>query len=288
MEDESISPSVKELLDIGTQALSVAAESPRLDARLLLATAIDCNASDILMQVERSISAAQSARYRDYIKRRCEGEPVSRILGQREFWSLPFSLSNETLDPRPDSETVIETVLKLVGDDKSNSHSVLDLGTGTGCLLLSLLQEWPSATGLGVDVSKDAIGTAYANSKALGMERRACWMVGDWLNAVAGTFDVIVSNPPYIRAGDMCALQTEVRVYDPKKALDGGLDGLEHYRKIIPDLGRILAPGGVVVLEIGFDQEQDVRLLLSSARLTRIESHRDLGGQVRCVSAATD
>lgn len=287
MTSPHVARSVDEWLEFGIEALTcVAVETPRLDARLLLATALDCDASRLLMREQSHLATDQAKLYEGYIKRRALGEPVSRILGRREFWSLQFTLSSETLDPRPDSETVVETALSLKASENHNTLSVLDLGTGSGCLLLSLLKEWPSAEGVGTDISFGALETARLNARALGMESRATFLASDWLGAVAGSFDVIVSNPPYIREGQLSELQTEVCAYDPNRALDGGLDGLAAYRRIVCDLGRMLSRDGIVILEIGYDQEQDVRSILMAAGLTRIESHRDLGGHVRCISAA--
>ncbi len=261
------------------------AESPRLDVRMLASAVLECSPKDVLMQSTATMRDQDYDRFQELVSRRCKGEPVSRIIGVREFWSLPFSLSADTLDPRPDSETIIEAALKIHSDSAVKSLSVLDAGTGTGCLLLALLSEWTSASGVGVDISVGAIKTAHANAVDLGMAQRAHFVVGDWLGSVGGQFDVIVSNPPYIREEEIPALSPDVRLYDPQLALSGGADGLAAYRKLIPECRQLLCPGGVLVLELGRGQEADVSHIIEAEGLGRIESHRDLNGIVRCLSA---
>ncbi|NKB45259.1 MAG: peptide chain release factor N(5)-glutamine methyltransferase, partial [Alphaproteobacteria bacterium] len=266
-----------EILQNGVDTLaSVGIESARLDARILAATVLNCTPNDILMQSKTVMRDGDYDLFQSFIKRRCAGEPVSRILGVREFWSLPFFLSPNTLDPRPDSETVVETVLNLVGVPESQSLSVLDIGTGTGCLLLALLNEYQLATGVGVDISGGAVEIAQANATELGLDARASFVVGDWLGSINGTFDVIVSNPPYIRESELPNLSAEVRVFDPQLALVGGADGLQAYRKILPESRRLLRPGGVLVVELGRGQEPGVNSIMRAEGLTRIESHHDL------------
>lgn len=288
MTESPILQSVADLLNHGTEALTTTPiDTPRLDARLLLSAVLDCEPEKLLMCLQSTVSHRQSEVFIKYIERRSAGEPVSRILGQREFWSLPFLLSSETLDPRPDSETVVETALSLSANRKSSHLSVLDIGTGTGCLLLSLMSELSFANGIGTDIAVGAINTAQANALALSMNERAVFLVGDFVDAISGSFDIILSNPPYIKRADLSHLQREVSLHDPVRALDGGEDGLGAYRRIAGELRRLLAPEGVVVLEIGYDQEVAVRSILQASGLVRIHSHHDLGGHVRCISAAT-
>lgn len=275
------------MLNHGMKVLAATeVESPRLDARLLMSAVLDCNAAKLLMAMQSPVSHRQSEIFLKYIERRSIGEPVSRILGEREFWSLTFRLSSETLDPRPDSETVVETALSLRADRKLSRLSVLDIGTGTGCLLLSLMSELAISTGVGTDISVGAINTARSNALALGMDERSEFLVCDFVEAVKGSFDIIVSNPPYIRSDLLSHLQREVSLFDPARALDGGEDGLFAYRRIVAELSRLLASDGIVVMEIGYDQELAVRSILETAGLVRIASHRDLSGHVRCISAA--
>ena len=177
------------------------------------------------------------------------------------------------------------TALKLTLDCESQPSSVLDIGTGTGCLLLALLNEWQSASGVGVDISEGAAKTAQMNAVELGLSARSSFLVGDWLDSLSGTFDVIVSNPPYIREDEMPNLAREVRAFDPQLALVGGTDGLRAYRTIVPECRRLLRSGGVLVIEFGRGQEYEVGPILRAEGLTRIETHRDLSGIVRCLSA---
>lgn len=280
--------SVEELLRFGAQELATKeAGSSRLDARILLAAVLDRDPAHLIMHPDFLVPHESVTQFSKYLARRAKGEPVSRILGHREFWSLSFLLSPDTLDPRPDTETIIQTAISLKSDEPSNSIRVLDLGTGTGCILLSLLTEWRDAKGVGIDISVGAVETAKDNAQCLGLADRACFAVGNWSESVCGTFDVIVSNPPYVRSGDLANLQAEVREYDPLTALNGGQDGLVEYRRISEDIQRVLAPGGLVVFEVGFDQANEVRLILSEAGLRGIASHRDLNGHVRCISAGT-
>ncbi|MDG2243492.1 MAG: peptide chain release factor N(5)-glutamine methyltransferase [Rhodospirillaceae bacterium] len=277
---------LEEVLQESANSLKASgAESPRLDARMLASAVLECSPNDILMQSTATMRDREYDRFQGLVSRRLKGEPVSRIIGVREFWSLPFSLSADTLDPRPDSETIIEAVLNNPPNSGSKPPSVLDVGTGSGCLLLALLSEWTSATGVGVDVSEGATKIARANAGELGMAQRAHFVVGDWLRSVEGRFDVIISNPPYIREDEIPALSPDVRLYDPRLALLGGHDGLDAYRKFIPECGRLLRPGGVLVFELGRGQDADVSRMLKSEGLARIETHRDLNGIVRCLSA---
>lgn len=249
----------------------------RLDARVLAVAAIGADsriAPDFAVAVERA------ALYHRMIDRRAAREPVSRILGRREFWSLDFTLSPATLDPRPDSETLVEAVLAR----RPGARRVLDLGTGSGCLLLALLSELPEASGVGLDRSFAAIETARANARALGLADRASFIVGSWGDALAGGgFDVVMSNPPYIRRADLAGLDPEL-TYDPVLALDGGDDGLDAYRALIPDLPRLVAPGGLAALEVGSDQGEAVSRVMSEAGFGVEPVIRDLAGLPRVVA----
>lgn len=261
------------------------AESPRLDARILASSILKCEPNEILMHARAELLEHDHAALLTLVRRRCSGEPVSRILGVREFWSLQFFLSADTLDPRPDSETIIDAALKLFSESQKKAVSILDIGTGSGCLLLALLSEWKPSWGLGVDISSGAVQTAQDNAEALGLGDRARFCVSDWLGAVDGPFDLVISNPPYIRADSVPDLSPEVRTFDPMRALVGGADGLEAYRKILPDCRRVLRPGGVVIVEFGQGQHNEVESIMRAEGLTRIESHEDLSGTIRCLSA---
>lgn len=276
-------PTLSALQAAAAAALAAAGvEDARTDARLLAQHAFGLDRGQLLAARDRPASDAERERLAGLIERRKAREPVSRILGMREFWSLDFVLSPATLDPRPDSETVVEAALALV-DDRRAPLRVLDLGTGTGCLLLALLSELPAAFGVGVDRSPEAAATARQNAVRLGLSGRAGFVVADWATALAGGFDLVVSNPPYIAADEMAGLAPEVARFDPVLALLGGADGLDAYRAITADLGRLLAPGGWAVLEVGQGQDAAVADLLARAGLVRGGVRPDLAGVPRAV-----
>jgi release factor glutamine methyltransferase len=256
-------------------------DNPQLDARLLAAYGLRLDRAGLLSEAARVLTASEIATLDALIARRVRREPVARIVGSREFWSLPFALNEATLEPRPDSETVIETVLAR----QASCRRILDLGTGSGCLLLALLHALPNATGCGIDISARAVEQAAANAQTLGLAPRVCVRVGDWLTGVDEVFDVIVSNPPYIQTAMIPDLMPEVSLYDPRRALDGGPDGYDPYRQIIPRLGHVLTPGGLAVFEVGVDQAHAVADLFRHVGFSAIRAHRDLGGVERCVSA---
>lgn len=272
---------------------------PRRDARLLIAAAIEAGPERLIAEPERVLGAAEAARIEASISRRAVREPVSRILGRRGFWSLELEITPDTLDPRPDSEALVAAVLAriraqgLVGAP----ISVLDLGTGSGCLLLALLSELPAATGLGLDISAAALEVARRNAWNLGFSDRARFEVGDWAGDRPGdwpgdwgvgpdeSWQVIVSNPPYITEDEIGELAPEVARYDPKLALTAGSDGLDAYRKLLPRAARLLERGGVLALEVGRGQQDAVTGLLAASGLTPLSRYRDLGGIERCLLA---
>ncbi len=258
-------------------------ESARLEARLLVAHALGVAAGKLRLAGNRTVTDGEAERIAALLRRRAEDrEPVSRILGTREFWSLDFALAPATLDPRPDSETLVEAALALL-PDRAAALRVLDLGTGTGCLLLAVLHERPRAGGLGIDASADAVATAALNAERLGLARRAKFQHGDWLQGIDERFDLVLCNPPYIAEGERAALAPEVARHDPAAALFAGEDGLDAYRAILPGLPRALAPGGRALLEIGADQAQSVSALARAAGLVVVDVKRDLAGRERCI-----
>lgn len=259
-------------------------EDARRDARLLLVEVLGGDTAKVVGHPERQLGAAEQAAFEDLISRRAAREPVARILGRREFWSLEFALSPETLDPRPDSETLVEAVLARVVD-RSAPLSVLDLGTGTGCLLLALLSELPQARGLGVDLSNEAVAVAQHNARSLGLADRACFRRGDWSDDVSGIWQVIISNPPYIKDGEISDLAPEVARYEPRMALSGGADGLSAYRSLAPRVARLLAPQGILAFEVGEGQADKVEQLLGAAGLSCQERVTDLARIERGVIA---
>ncbi len=258
-------------------------ESPARDARLLLAHSLGVPHPSLLDR-HGQLTAEQALQFEQLLARRAAREPVSRIKGVREFWGMEFALSPGALDPRPDTETLVEAALAAFPAG-APPQRILDLGTGSGCILCALLHEWPAATGVGVDRSVLAAATARRNAGALGFAARASFVTGDWATALAGRFDVIVSNPPYIASGDLAALEPEVNRYDPAAALDGGVDGLAAYRALAPQLARLLAPGGTAALEVGQRQAREVALLLVDAGLEFRAVRSDLSGTERVVLA---
>jgi release factor glutamine methyltransferase len=222
------------------------------------------------------------------VERRAAREPFAFITGMQGFWTLEFSVSPETLIPRADSETLIEAAVATVAS-RSQVRRILDLGTGTGCLLLAALAEFPRAWGLGIDIAAGAAGMAQRNARACGLADRASFVAGVWAEAVqSGAFDLILCNPPYIPAADIAALMPEVSMHEPRRALDGGADGLNEYRAILPSLPRVLRPGGFVVLELGQGQRADVAALAAGAGLVEVACHDDLGGIARALVLAPD
>ncbi|MEX0759323.1 MAG: peptide chain release factor N(5)-glutamine methyltransferase [Tistlia sp.] len=262
-------------------------EGARRDARLLLAAAAGLEPAAVVAWPERPLPPAAEAAFRSLVARRAAREPVARILGRREFWSLSFAISPATLDPRPDSETLVEALLART-PDRRRPLAVLDLGTGSGCLLLALLSELPAAWGLGLDRSQEAVRVARGNGEALGLGQRAGFLVGDWGAALAPRaptqrFDLIVSNPPYLADDELAALEPEVGRHDPRGALEGGPDGLEAYRTLAMDLPRLLRPGGWAAIEIGAGQSASAAAVLAAGGLAPAALLPDLAGRPRAL-----
>ncbi|GIL40335.1 peptide chain release factor N(5)-glutamine methyltransferase [Roseiterribacter gracilis] len=272
------------LKDAVARLRAAGVETPVLDARLLVQHALGADWNQLYIGPDRDLTDDERSELGRLIDRRAAREPVSRILGNREFWSLNLLVGPDTLDPRPDTETIIDSALKLV-PDRDLHVRVLDLGTGTGAILLALLTELPNATGLGIDRAPGAVATATENAQRLGLDGRTRFRNGDWGKGIDERFDLIVSNPPYIRRGDIAGLSPEVRDFDPVLALDGGPDGLDAYRELAPDLQRLLDPGGCAVLEVGQGQAPAVMRILEEVGLRSAGSARDLGGIERCVIA---
>ena len=258
-------------------------DSAALDARLLVAAALGVSVERVIAWPEQEVAAEAAGRLEALLRRRVAREPMAQILGHREFWSLDFAVTRDVLTPRPDSETLIQAVLDQ-SPDRTRALAILDLGVGSGCLLLTLLRELPHARGVGVDASAAALGVAQQNAERLGLAGRVRLVHGDWLADVRERFDVIVGNPPYIRTRDLEQLAPELK-YEPRAALDGGADGLAAYRAIAPELHRALAPGGFACVEIGHDQAADVAAILRAAGLDAYRRDTDLSGRDRCLSA---
>jgi release factor glutamine methyltransferase len=260
-------------------------EEPRLEARLLLAGAAGWAPEAILARRSEPVPEEILLRADAMLERRARREPASHIFGRREFWGLEFQVTSEVLDPRPDSETLIEAALARIGN-RAAPLRVLDLGTGTGCLLLAILNELPYARGLGIDLSPAALRVAEANAARLGLSERAAFALGAWGHGLAEEFDLILVNPPYIPSGELDGLQPEVARWEPRLALDGGRDGLEAYRRMTPDLARLLAPSGFAAVEIGLGQAAEVGSICARSGLRILDCARDLGGRGRCLLLA--
>ena len=240
--------------------------TPELDARLLVLSACCMSSEAYILSPERPVTGAEAMLIAAFQARRMKREPVSRILGYREFWGHRFVVGPAVLDPRPDTETVVEAALALVREmGEAEPLRILDLGTGSGCILLSLLAELPQAWGVGADISPEALCLARANAERLGLSSRASFVQGDWCETFTGPFGLIISNPPYIEGAGINALDDEVRCYDPGLALDGGMDGLAAYRRIVGSCARIAASGAWIVLEVGMGQAPEVTDLFDRA-----------------------
>lgn len=272
---------------LAAQLRAAQLDEAELDARILLGAALGLDLTGLIAQATRLLTDAEALQLARLAQRRIAGEPVARILGTREFWGLPFRLSEATLVPRPDTETVVELALEIFRERQA-SHPVriADIGTGSGAILLALLHEIPTAFGVGTDLSLSALHTARGNAKALGLGDRSAFVACSYASALSGPFDLIVSNPPYIPSGEIPKLSIEVRAHDPHLALDGGNDGYDAYRALIPQAAELLAPGGALVVEAGQGQARNIETLMTAAALTVDRPPRaDLGGILRAVPA---
>lgn len=256
---------------------------PVIDARLLVEAAAEATRVDIVTDPHRALTAEQQARLEDYLARRARREPVSHILGRKGFWKIMLQVTPDVLTPRPDTETVVEYVLRDFPEHAP--WHVLDLGVGSGAILLSILAERPAARGLGVDVSEEALAVARENTANLGLAGRTALMRGDWTWGLHDdSFDLVVSNPPYIASHVIETLEPEVRDHEPRLALEGGVDGLDAYRTLAPEILRVLKPGGRFAVEIGYDQKAAVEALFRDAGATEVITLRDLADRDRVVA----
>ena len=262
-------------------------DTPELDARILVGHALRLDHAALAAQSARRLSLAECDAISALAQRRLAREPVARLVGTKEFWGLPFALGPATLVPRPETETVVEAARAAIGQSRPEGRPlrIADLGTGSGALLIALLKEYPGATGVGTDVSVSALATARDNARLLGVARRADFVACDFGAALAGGFDCVVSNPPYVATGDIAGLEPEVRHFDPLLALDGGGDGLTSYRRIAADAQRLVRPGGALVVELGAGQEDAVAALMRAERLApESPARRDLAGIPRALT----
>lgn len=264
--------------------LKIGVETPFLDAELLLAHCLGRAREFVVARPEYELTAQQLVNFNEAVKRRLAFEPVAKIIGVKEFWGREFVVNAATLDPRPDSESVIETIIDLI-PDKSSQFKVLDLGTGSGCLLLTILAEYPLAEGLGVDIAEETLEVAKNNAAKLGLAKRGRFILNDWANDLGERFDLIISNPPYIKNSDIEELAPEVVIYEPHLALFGGSDGLDCYRKIACQTSEM--PNNFhMVLEFGKGQENAVREIFEQAGMQFVSFRNDLSGAARCILVA--
>lgn len=267
---------------------SAGIESASLDSRLLIGHIFGLDLTGLITSAQRQLTENESKRLEDATRRRLAGEPVARIVGEKEFWGLPLKLSAATLVPRPDTETVVELALELLRADGATNRPlrIADLGTGSGAILLALLSELPMAQGFGTDISEQALQTATDNAAGVGLAARTTFIACDYASELSGPFDLIVSNPPYIRAADIADLAVEVREHDPRAALDGGADGFDAYRALIPQAAGLLPPGGILIVEAGEGQSGLINGLMTLAGLVPTGAPKaDLGGIPRAVAA---
>jgi release factor glutamine methyltransferase len=260
-------------------------DTPELDARLLVGHALGLDHAALVTQSRRMLAGNESDAIAALAARRLAHEPVARIVGRKEFWGLPFKLNADTLLPRPETETVVEAALAALDRENRRSQAlrIADLGTGTGALLLALLSELPNASGIGTDISSLALECARDNAAALGLSSRASFIACDYGTALNGPVDLLVSNPPYVARGHIAVLQPEVRDFDPRRALDGGPDGLDGYRAISSDAGRLLAPNGILAVELGRGQLAAATALFAAAGLAPGAAKHDLSGIFRAL-----
>ncbi len=259
-------------------------DSPAIDARLLLEAATGASRADILIDPHREVSADQNDILEDWLNRREKREPVARILGRKGFWKLLLNLSDAVLVPRPETECIVDMILKRTEADQA--FSLADLGVGSGAILLSVLSERPAAKGVGTDVSEEALAVAKDNAAGLGLEGRSAFLRTSWGSGLAdASFDYVASNPPYIRSDVIPTLDPEVKHHDPHLALDGGESGLDAYVELAPEIFRLLKPGGLAWLEIGFDQTEPVEKLMKDAGFLDVATWLDLSNLPRVVTA---
>jgi release factor glutamine methyltransferase len=287
---------IKSVLYSGVIALQRAhIRTASLDARVLLQHVLGINREQLLADDKVHLTSVQYGAYQGLIGQRLRRKPVSQLIGKREFWGLAFEVTEDTLDPRADSETLIEAVMAKC-PDRQKALRILDLGTGTGCLLLTLLTEYENATGVGIDRSEAALQVAERNARALSVHTRVSFMESRWCESITAPeekftkekfnivpFDIIVSNPPYIPTGDIASLEPEVKYHEPLMALDGGVDGFSCYREILPHVPQLLATNGLAFFEIGMGQQQEVSTIAALQGMQVSDVKYDLGSVARCL-----
>jgi release factor glutamine methyltransferase len=269
---------------LGAEFRAAALDSPELDARVLIGHALGLDHTALVAAAARPLAATEAAHIAALAARRLAGEPVARIVGRREFWGLPLIVTPAVLVPRPETETVVELALALIDREgpRTRPLRIADLATGSGAILLALLSELPNAYGVGTDIDPEALAVARANAGQLNLRDRAVFVATDYGSALRGPFDLVVSNPPYVATSQIARLAPEVREHDPRRALDGGADGLAPFRAIAADAPRL---AGHLVVEIGAGQQRDVEHLLAREGLAITAARHDLSGIVRAIAA---
>ena len=269
----------------GERLKAIGIDQPAIDARLMLEAAADVSRLEIVTDPYRELTAEQEATYDSYLGRRGRREPVSLILGRKGFWKIMLNVNSSVLTPRPESEVIVDEALKAFPEHMV--FNMLDLGVGSGAIMLAILAERPAAKGLGVDISEDALAVARENAANLDLDGRTALLRGDWTFGLGDAgFDLVVANPPYIPTDVIETLDPEVRDHDPRLALDGGPDGMDPYRVLAPEILRVLKPGGMFAVEIGHDQSADVEALFRQAGASGVRTIKDLGLRDRVVAGS--
>lgn len=276
--------SVNQALQEASASLkSLSGNLARLEAQILLAHVLHCEKQNLIYDSKKNLDTRQLESFARLTQKRQQGLPLAKIIGTKEFWSLPFKTTQDTLDPRPDTETLVEAVLEIC-KDRAKPYKILDLGTGTGCIILALLHELPNAKGCGIDFSAQALEVASENGQRLGLKGRITWQLNNWCEGIEDEFDIIVSNPPYLSEIEFERLDNPAR-FDPKLALVSGPTGLECYKKMIPSINKCLAKGGIFAIEMGIHQEQEVSKYLSNHGFKIVHIRKDLATIPRCIVA---
>jgi release factor glutamine methyltransferase len=269
----------------GERLKAIGIDQPAIDARLMLEAAAEVSRLEIVTDPYREMTPEQEAVYDSYLERRGRREPVSLILGRKGFWKIMLNVNSSVLTPRPESEVIVDEALKAFPEHMA--FNILDLGVGSGAILLSILAERPAAKGLGVDISEDALAVARENAANLDLDGRTALLRGDWAAGLGDAgFDLVVANPPYIPSAVIETLDPEVRDHDPRLALDGGEDGLDPYRILATEILRVLKPGGMFAVEIGYDQSTAVEALFRAAGAAGVRTIKDLGLRDRVVAGS--
>ena len=257
-------------------------ETNSLDARIILREIFNFDEKELILNSDLILSESKISKVQKIITRRLNLEPVSKIFGKRDFYNSTFSISDDVLDPRPETENIVEIANNFILE--KGYESFIDLGTGSGCIILSILKENKNLTAVGVDISIDAINIAKKNSKDMNLEKRSSFLVSNWLSSIYSSYDLIISNPPYIPSDEIITLSKTVKNFDPLISLDGGQDGLECYKEIAQDINRVINKNGRVILEIGYNQAHDVIKIFESKEFKLLKIYNDINGLNRILT----